>query len=37
MRIEHVPLNYVDSGGGCLFSQSGIEFDSMTLDLSTLL
>jgi hypothetical protein len=35
MRIEYIPLNRADSAGGCLFRAPGIEFDPMTLDLST--
>ena len=35
MRIEDIPLNHADSSGRCLFRSSGIEFDAMTLDLST--
>ena len=36
MRIEHIPLNRVDPASSCLFCAPGIEFDAMTLDLSTL-
>src|SRR5271169_4692505 len=35
MRIEHIPLNGADAGGGGFFCAQGIEFDAMTIGVST--